>query len=274
METTLLLKAYLKKLRLPTVGRDFPKIAEEAVKTNLPYDRYLLALLEQEVLQREENALKMRLKRANFPVLKTLETFDFGASASLNKQKVLQLAEGRWIQAAENVILVGNSGVGKTHIAVALGIAACRKECSVRFFPLAKLVTLLLEAQAQHALSRMERQLERVDLLILDELGYVPFSKTGAELIFGIIASRYERRSVLVTTNMEFSLWPEVFAGERMTAALVDRLTHKSHILSMSGESYRFKQSHQKILGIPATDGSNPVDSLRAADILAPSAGA
>jgi DNA replication protein DnaC len=245
METNLLLKAYLKKLRLPTVARDLEKMAAEAARTHLPYERFLLVLLEHEVLQREENTLKLRLKRAAFPVLKTLETFDFSAIPSLNKHTVLELTECGWIENAQNVILAGTSGVGKSHVATALGIAACRKECNVRFFTAAKLVNTLLEAQAAHSLSRLERQLLRTDLLIIDELGYVPFSKAGGEHLFGVIADRHERRSTLVTTNLDFSQWTEVFGNERMTGALVDRLTHNAHILKIVGESYRFRVSQQ-----------------------------
>lgn len=247
METNLLLKAYLKKLRLPTVAREYEKSAAEAAKTDMSYDRFLPALLEQEVLQREENALKARLQRASFPVLKSFDTFDFSAVPSLSKQKVLQMAEGQWIQQAENVILAGNSGVGKTHCATALGVSACRKEFHVRFFTAAKLVNMLLEAQAQHMLSKLERQLDKFDLIIVDELGYVPFSKAGAELLFSIVAARYERRSMLVTTNLEFASWTEVFGSERMTAALIDRLTHKCTILNITGESFRFRQSQQRL---------------------------
>jgi len=249
MEATLLVKAYAKKLRLPTVSKDLEKVAQEATQANLPYERFLLLLLEQEVLQREENTLKLRLKRACFPVLKTLDTFDFTASPKLNKPKILELAEGRWIENRENAVLIGNPGTGKSHLAIALGVAACRKEYRVRFFTAATLVNALLEAQAHHALSRLEKQLDKFQLLILDDLGYVPFSKSGAELLFGIVASRYERRSVLVTTNLEFSAWTEVMGSERMTVALVDRLTHQCQIVPFSGESYRFRQSQKRANG-------------------------
>lgn len=249
METNLLVKAYAKRLRLPAIARDMDKLATEASRTNLPYDRFVLLLLEQEVLQREENALKLRLKNACFPVLKTLDTFEFTAAPKLNKAKILELAECRWIDAGENVVLVGNPGTGKSHCAVALSIAACRKEHKVRFFTAANLVNALLEAQAQHGLSRLEKHLNRFDLLVIDDLGYVPFSKAGAELLFGVIAARYERKSVLVTTNLEFSAWTEVFGSERMTGALVDRLTHKCHIVAFQGESYRFRQSQKRTKG-------------------------
>ncbi|MBI3098184.1 MAG: ATP-binding protein [Planctomycetes bacterium] len=246
METNVLLKAYLKRLRLPTMARDFEKLAQEAAETDLPYERYLLSLAEQEALAREASALRIRLKRAQFPVLKTFETFDFSAAPGVPKQKVLQLAQGEYLAKAENLILLGNPGTGKTHLAIALGVAACRSEKKVRFATAAGLVNELLEAQAQHELSRLERQLDKFDLVVLDELGYVPFSKAGAELLFAFCAARYERKSLLVTTNLEFSDWPQVFGEERMTGALLDRLTHRCHILKVVGDSYRFRESQEK----------------------------
>lgn len=248
MEINLLLKGYLKRLRMPQMAQSFERYAEEAIKTNLPYERYLLGLVEEEVLKREENALKIRLKRAQFPMLKTLETFDFSVIKGLNNQKILQLAQCDWIDSRENVVLVGNPGVGKTHLGISLGISACRKEKRVKFYTGAGLVNLLLEAQASHELSRIEKQIDRLDLLIIDELGYVPFSKSGGELLFSIFAARYERRSVLITSNLEFSDWGDVFSGDiRMTGALLDRLTHKCHIIKIAGESYRFKNSKEVI---------------------------
>jgi DNA replication protein DnaC len=249
MDTNLLLKTYLKKLRLPTVSRELETVSREAAAANLPYERFLLTLLEQEVLGREENTLRLRIKQAQFPILKSFDTFDFTATPALDKQKVLQLAEGDWIDHAENLCLYGNPGTGKSHIAISLGIAACRKGFRVRFFTAAGLVNTLVEYQAQHSLSRLERALAKTDLVVLDELGYVPFSKAGAELLFGFFAARYERRSVLVTTNLEFGKWTEVFGDERMTGALLDRFTHRCHILPMLWESYRFRESQKNVPG-------------------------
>lgn len=242
-----MLRTYLKKLRLPTMAREFEKLAAEAARTDLPYERYLLTLIEQEILQREQNTLKIRLKRAAFPVLKTFETFDFTAAPTLCKPEVLRLADQcEWVAQAHNVIAAGNPGTGKTHVATALGIAACRQGYRVRFFTAAGLVTALSEAQAEHRLSKLQRSLEKTHLIVVDELGYVALPPEGPRLLFDFFARRYERASVLVTTNLEFSRWPEVFGGdEMMSAALIDRLIHHATILQLNGESYRFRERRQ-----------------------------
>lgn len=246
METILLIKSYLKRLRLPTIHRDFEKMGEEAAAAGLSYERYLLGLVEQEVLQREENMLKLRLKRARFPLLKTLDTYDFSAIPSLNKQEVLQLAQGGYLEKKENIALLGNPGTGKTHLAIALGISACRKGAKAGFYNVANLVTQLEEAQASHVLSRTEKYLDKLDLVILDEVGYVPFSKAGAELLFNLCARRYERGSIIITSNLEFGQWTQVFDSVQMTGALLDRFTHHCHILLLNGESYRFRESQKE----------------------------
>lgn len=246
MEIDLLLKAHLKKLRMPTIADDYKKMAEEAARTNLPYERYLLTLVEQEVLQREQNTLRLRIKQAGFPVLKTLDTFDFTVIPSLSKPEVLRLAQAQWIEEAHNVVAGGNPGTGKTHLAIALGIAACRKGFRVRFFTAAALVAALAEAQAEHRLLKLQKQLDKNQLIVVDEVGYVTLAKDGPQLLFDFFARRYERRSVLVTTNLEFSRWPEVFGGdEMMTGAMLDRLTHHCTILQLNGESYRFRESQK-----------------------------
>ena len=219
------------------------KLAREAAERDEPYDGYLLRLTELEVAARAANALAARIRAATFPVLKEFDTFDFTACPSLPKQKVLELARGEWLEQRYNCCLIGNAGTGKTHLATALGLAACRQGKRVRFFTAAGLVTQLEEAQQQHRLDRLLGQLDRADLLICDELGYLSFSRSGAELLFQVFADRYERRSLLVTSNLPFGEWGQVFQGERMTAALLDRLTHHCHIFEMNGESYRFKES-------------------------------
>ena len=245
----LLLKANLKQLRLPTVGAEFAKLAQEAATENAPYERYLLRLTELEVAARSTNALKARIKQAGFPGHKDFDTYDFTVLPSLNKQKVLQLARGEWIDKHDNACLIGSPGTGKTHLAIAVGLAACRQARRVRFFTAATLVNRLEEARKQYHLDRFLTQLDKTDLLICDELGYLSFSRSGAELLFQVFADRYERASLLITSNLAFSEWQKVFQGERMTAALLDRLTHHCHIFEMNGESYRFRQSakqHQK----------------------------
>src|SRR5580692_1187828 len=244
VETTpLLLKANLKQLRLPTMLAEWEKLAREAAAKNEAYENYLLRLTEAEVTTRSANALSARIRAAGFPVIKDFDTFDFAAIPSLPKQKVLDLARGQWVEQHSNCCLIGNAGTGKTHVAIALGLAICRLGQRVRFAAAASLVTQLEEAQQQHRLDRLLSQLDRLDLLIIDELGYLSFSRGGAELLFQVFADRYERRSVLVTSNLAFSEWGSVFQGDRMTAALLDRLTHRCEIFEMNGESYRFRES-------------------------------
>lgn len=180
---------------------------------------------------------------------KDFDTFDFSAAASLPKQKILELARGQWIDQKQNVCLVGSAGTGKTHAATALGLAACRQGRRVRFFTAAALVNRLEEAQKQYRLDRFLTGLDKADLLICDELGYLSFSRSGAELLFQVFADRYERGSLLITSNLPFSEWNQVFQGERMTAALLDRLTHHCHIFEMNGESDRFRQSMKEKSG-------------------------
>jgi DNA replication protein DnaC len=242
----MLLEALLKRLKLPAVLKFYQELARQAVEAGQTYEGYLLALVETEAQQRDENAHKKRIKTARFPVLKTLDQFDFSAIATLNKAKALHLAQGDYIEKKENLILMGNSGTGKTHLAVALGICACQSGKNVRFHTAAGLINQLMEYQAALKLSQLERALSKMDLLIIDEVGYVPFSEKGAQLFFQLVAASYERQSLIITTNLEFSKWPEVFGSEQLTGALLDRLTHHAEILSMNAESYRFKESMTK----------------------------
>jgi DNA replication protein DnaC len=239
----MLLRANLKQLRLPTMGAEFEKLAREAADADEGYEQYLLRLTELEVATRASNAVQARIRAAGFPVQKDFDTFDFTAVPHLSKPKVLELARGEWIEQRSNVCLLGSPGTGKTHVATALGLAACRQGKRVRFFTAAALVTQLEEAQKRYQLDRLLAQLDRADLLICDELGYLSFSRSGAELLFQVFADRYERRSLLVTSNLAFSEWGQVFQGERMTAALLDRLTHRCQIFEMNGESFRFRES-------------------------------
>ena len=242
-QTMLLLKVNLKHLRLPTMCTEFTKLAREASAVNEDYEQYLLRLTELEVAARSANALKARIKQAGFPVIKDLDTYDFSLLASLSKPKILELARGEWIDQRFNSCLVGNAGTGKTHLAIALGLAACRQGRRVRFFTAAALVNQLEEAQKQYHLDRLLTQLDKTDLLICDELGYLSFSRAGAELLFQVFADRYERASLLITSNLAFGDWGQIFQGERMTAALLDRLTHRCHIFEMNGEGFRFRES-------------------------------
>jgi DNA replication protein DnaC len=246
MEKSMLLEAYLKRLRLPAIGRHYQELARQAAQGNLPYEAFLLALVEMEAQQREENAHQKRLRMARFPVIKSLDQFDFTAVPSLNKALVLNLAQGGYLDKRENLILMGNSGTGKTHLSTALGLIACQQGRKVRFFTAAGLINQLTEAQASLRLSHLERTLAQMDLLIIDEIGYVPFSEKGAQLFFQAAAQSYERQSLIMTTNLDFSQWPQVFGSEQLTGALLDRLTHHAHILAMNGESFRFRESMGK----------------------------
>lgn len=253
--THMLLRANLKQLRLPTMGAEFEKLAREAAAANEDYAQYLLRLTELEVTARAANAVQARIRAAGFPVAKDFDTFDFTAVPHLSKPKMLELARGEWIEQRSNVCLLGSPGTGKTHVATALGLAACRQGKRVRFVTAATLVTQLEEAQKRYQLDRLLAQLDRADLLICDELGYLSFSRAGAELLFQVFAERYERRSLLVTSNLAFSEWGQVFQGERMTAALLDRLTHRCQIFEMNGESFRFRESMKGKKGKKAPEG-------------------
>jgi DNA replication protein DnaC len=204
-------------------------------------------MAERELLERERKATERRLKEAAFPVVKTIDTFDFVARPSLNETLVRELLRGEYIERKENVLLVGNPGTGKTHLATALGFAACTAGKRVRFTTTTALVTLLLEMRENRLLQRFHKQLERLDLLILDELGYVPFAKAGAELLFDVVARAYERSSLIVTTNLPFENWTEVLGSERLTGAMLDRLTHRVHILEANGESYRLADAKRRL---------------------------
>jgi DNA replication protein DnaC len=245
-KTSLLLKHYLKKLKLPTILREYSAIAADCKKDKHDYASFLLRLVERESLDREKRAAERRVKNARFPVIKTLDTFDFKAQPSINEKWVRELMVGEYIDRKENILLVGNSGTGKTHLASALGFAGCMQGRKVRFFAVNTLVTHLLEMTEQRQLERTVKQLEKQDLLILDELGYVPFSKTGAELLFEVMSRAYERLSLIITTNLPFESWVDIFGCERLTGALLDRLTHRVHILEVNGPSYRLMESKKK----------------------------
>jgi DNA replication protein DnaC len=242
-----LLDSYLKELRLSTMLRHYRQVAEDAAQANLPYDRFLLALVEQEVAQREHNRQQQRVKAARFPVLKELADFDFSCLTSPTSAQVLRLAQGDYIRQAEPILLVGNPGLGKTHLATALALTAARQGFKVRFYTAAGLVNDLITAQNDQRLPRFLTTALKQQVIVLDELGFIPFSTTGAHLMFQFCSTLYERVALIVTTNLRFADWTQVFGNERLTAALLDRLTHKAHILEFTGgESYRFRQRMQR----------------------------
>jgi DNA replication protein DnaC len=239
----ILLAHHLKTLKLPTFLRDYDKLARQCAAEGLDHVQFLTRLVERELIDRERRMIERRIKAAKFPVTKSLDSFDFKAIPKLNKMQVLELARCEWIERRENVIALGPSGTGKTHTALGLGLAACQKGLSVGFTTATTLVNELMEARDERRLLRLHKQLARHKLLIIDELGFVPLSKTGAELLFEMISQRYERGATLITSNLPFDEWTEVFGTERLTGALLDRLTHHVHILEMNGDSYRLGQS-------------------------------
>ena len=252
-----LLGHHLKALKLPTFLREYDKVAHDCAREGIDHPSYLLRLAELELIERERRMVERRIRQASFPAVKSLDTFDFAVLPSLNKMLVLELARSEYILRRENIIALGNSGTGKTHIGLGLGLAACQKGLSVGFYTAAALVHELLEARDEKRLLRLQRQLAGYKLLIIDELGYVPLSQTGAELLFEVFSQRYERGSTVVTSNLPFDEWTSVFGSERLTGALLDRLTHHVHILEMNGDSYRLKQSKgrkRRTTGEPAIE--------------------
>ena len=246
MERHTLLETDLKQLKLPTFVQNYRPFAEDATNTHQGYDAFLLALAEQEIAQREANRQRQCIQAARFPLLKELADFDFACVPSLNKQRVLDLARGEYLAKAEPILLVGNPGLGKTHIAVGVALAACRQGHRVRFYTAAGLVNELIQAQDEHHLPRLLTAALKQKLIVLDELGFIPFSPLGAQLLFQFCSTLYERVALIITTNLKFADWPQVFGDERLTAALLDRLTHRAHILDFTGESFRFRQRMQR----------------------------
>jgi len=246
-KSTVLLEHHLKQLKLPSMLREYAAIASVCAQDRADYPTFLLRLCERELLDRERRAAERRVKNARFPVIKTLDTFDFKRIPSIKETLIRELLTGEYIDRRENLLLVGNSGTGKTHLATALALAACHQGRRVRFFTVTGLVTQLTEAREEKQLERLLKFLQRQELLVLDELGYVPFSKLGAELLFEVVSRAYERLSLIVTTNLPFEQWTEVCGSERLTGAMLDRLTHRVHILEANGESYRLSESRRRL---------------------------
>lgn len=241
METNLLLESYLTALRLPAFVAQYRRIAEDAARENLSYERFLLALAEHEVRHRDAQRRTQRIRAAHFPVLKELADFDFSLLPTLNKQLILELAEGHYIAKAHPILLVGNPGLGKTHLATGLALAACRQGYHVRFYTAAELVGELLQAHEERRLQRVIAHALKQQLIVLDELGFIPFSTLGAQLIFQYCSALHERVALIVTSNLRFADWTQVFGDERLTVALLDRLTFRGQIVELVGESYRFR---------------------------------
>ena len=245
----ILLSHYLKTLKLPTFQREYQKLARQCATEGVDHVGYLTRLSEREMIERDRRKVERRIKAARFPVVKSLDSFDFAVIPKLNKMQVLELARCEWIERRENVIALGPSGTGKTHVALGLGLAACQKGLSVGFTTAAALVSEMMEARDERRLLRFQKQMATHQLLIIDELGFVPLSKTGAELLFELISQRYERGATLITSNLPFDEWTETLGSERLTGALLDRITHHVNILEMNGDSYRLAQSRARKAG-------------------------
>lgn len=233
-------------LRLPTIAAQFERLAQEALKTDQSHVRYLAELLESEVDERERHTIARRLKESRLPRLKTLDEFDFAAAPKVPAKGLRELAEGGYMTRAEPVIFIGDSGTGKTHLATGLCVAACQQKKRCRFVTAAGLVNELVEAQHHNLLGRALQRWSRYDLIVLDEVGYVPFAQVGAELLFQVISDRAERATLIITTNLPFSEWTQVFPSARLCKALLDRVTDRAHIIETGTDSYRFKRTVEK----------------------------
>ncbi len=241
-----LLNDNLKSLKLSTMIRNLQSHLRQAKQDKLDYDEFLLNLTEAEVQVRKENGRKRRLGEAKFPLLKPLETFNFETAPDLDARLIKELSSCEYIREFRNIIFMGKSGTGKTHLATGLGMEACKQGIRTRFVTGCGLANELIEARDEKLLGRTVKRYAGYGLLIVDELGYVPFSKEGAQLIFQILAERHERKSVMITTNMGFGDWTQIFGDPNMTAALLDRITHKAHVINCSWESYRLKETLKK----------------------------
>lgn len=241
--TEMLLKENLKALNLSHMFTSLGSLVRQARENGTSLEEFLLALTEVELQIRAENRLKRKLREAKFPLLKTLEQFDYSSAEALDKRLMRELESGEYLLSHRNIIFAGKSGTGKTHLATGLAVAACRQGISTRFVNGCGLSMELIEAQSERRLSRVIQKYARYGLVVVDELGYVPFSKESAELLFQVLAERHERGSVIITTNLGFADWTQVFGDATLTATLLDRLTHKAHIINCTWESYRLKET-------------------------------
>lgn len=236
-----------KQLRLPGIGRAYAGVGRQACEEGWPYEEYLRELLDTELRSRHDRAAERRLREARFPDVKTLDQIDWNVLAGVSRPKILELASCEFVEKAEDVVIAGPVGTGKTHLAVALGVEATRRRHRVAFIRAADMVRDLLEARDARSLGRLHQRLLRSSLLIIDELGFVPFERAGGELLFNLLSERHERRSTLVTTNLAFSEWVDVLGDEKLTTALLDRLAHRAHILTTKGPSYRMRARDSEI---------------------------
>lgn len=249
------LAEHLHTLKLPGIAHEYEALARQARDGGWAYEEFLRCLLEAEVRSRQESVAAHRLHQAHFPDIKTMDQLDWKALQGISRPKLLELSACEYLSRAEDIILAGPIGTGKTHIAIGLGVEAARRRFRVTFTRAADLVRTLLESRDQRLLGQLHRRISRADLLIVDELGFVPFDRAGGELLFNLLSERYERRSTLITTNLAFSEWVQVFGDAKLTTALLDRLGHHSHILTTRGASYRSRnRKGQEILSMKTGD--------------------
>jgi DNA replication protein DnaC len=239
----MVLQENLKALKLSTMLSHLKTCVRQAQESSHGYEEFLLNLTETELQFRKENRLKRLLREAKFPLLKTLEGFDLNSAPGLDGRLLKELSAGQYIREPRNIILLGRTGTGKTHLATGLAVEACKEGVRTRFVTCSGLVNELMESRDDKRLSRVVNRYAGYDLLILDELGYVPFSKEGAELLFQVLAERHERRAVIITTNLGFADWTKVFGDANLTAALLDRVTHRAHIINCTWESHRLQET-------------------------------
>lgn len=250
-----MIKLYAKQLKLPTLS-NVHDLIRQAEENGLGYAEFLREVLQREIQRREENQQKRRVRQARFPLEKNLDTLDLKRLIKVEEAVIWQLSTGEFVKRRENVIMIGSPGMGKTHLSIGLGYRMCSLGSKVKYYTAANLATELVEAQHEKSLLRLEKSLTRLDLLIVDELSYLSFTRQQAELLFHILSERNERGSVIITTNLEFSRWTEIFPDTMLAAALVDRLTHRAHILDMNGPSYRLDQRLKNSRKLTQLDGN------------------
>ncbi len=270
--TKIVLNQNLKELSLSIMLSHYPTLVRQAEENGLSYEEFLLSLTEMELRIRGENRLKRRIKEAKFPLLKTLESFNFDAAGSLDRRLIRELMSGQYLVNHQNIILLGKSGTGKTHLATGLGVEACRQGRRVRFVTGCGVVNELIESRSERVLSRLVSKYARHDLLIIDELGYVPFSKEGAELLFQVLAQRHEKASVIITSNLGFADWTQIFGEATLTAALLDRLTHRAHIITCAWDSFRLRET-LKLRGSRLPEGEKIPEAMEEVNAIGEQSG-